>query len=99
MAGRCYGLLEGLPPILTEEQPHFPPGLAVVQSVQAMTGAHASLAPGTPVQIHFKGVLLTRLRLSQRDQVPVVLCLRRTFAALVMLSKPFHCRQPLLLGE
>src|SRR5258708_23662597 len=71
MASRGDGLNDRAFRSSAKEQPDFAPGLFVIQSVQAVTRAHTSFAARTRVKIHGEGVLFTRARLRQRNQVLV----------------------------
>jgi hypothetical protein len=80
------------------QQANGAPGFVLIQPVERMTGTHASLAPGTQIEVHLEGVLLARARMFQRNQITIDRRLAITLRA-VALSEPFDRRELLLLGE
>ncbi len=62
MTGRGDVLLEsrGCAVRRRKQKPDRAPRFVVVEPVQRMAGGHTRLAPGTPIEIDFKGILLSR---------------------------------------
>ena len=52
-----------------DEQAHVAPAFIVIESVQGMTCRHAGFAAGTGIEIDLKGILLTRIRFAQRNEM------------------------------
>ena len=59
MAGGGYVLLHRLFFGAPKKQSYGTPRFVFVQTVETVTCCYASLAAATPIQIYFKGVLLT----------------------------------------
>ncbi len=68
MAGSGDGLQIGLLP-RADEQSHVAPALAIIESIQRMTGCHAGFAAGAGIEIDLKGILLPRIRLRERNEM------------------------------
>jgi hypothetical protein len=88
-----------MPPVVAEEQAGVTPDFAIVQSVHTVTGADAGFAARTLVEMHLEGVLLAGLRLRQRNQITVILRLRRDGAIRVPPGKTFDRRESLLFCQ
>src|SRR5262245_5201993 len=67
-----YGLLEGMTPVLTEEEPYFTPGFTLVEAVETVAGADTCFTAGAFVQVHFESVLVTGRRFSKRNEVTII---------------------------
>src|SRR5258708_9185768 len=61
MTGRGDGLLEGMPPVVAEEQARLTPVFAIVQSVQNETVADAVFYSRTLDEMHLDGVVFDGL--------------------------------------
>jgi hypothetical protein len=68
VARRRHHLLEGLPPIITHQQPRLAPRFVVVQSIQGMTRGDTRFATAAFIEIDLKRVLLPGRRLRKRNE-------------------------------
>jgi hypothetical protein len=98
VAGGRDGLLPCGSFISSQQQSGIPPGLTLIQSVQRMACGNAGLAPGAAVERNLEGILFSRSRFPQGNQLTV---LRREVRPAVMdFRKSRHrCLQACLLGE
>ena len=94
---RCASTCSIIPGRITHEQTHPAPGFVLIKSVQSVTCADAGFAPGTFVEINFKGVLLAGSRRRSGEQIAVKLTTNSML--IVRTGKLFHRVQLLLLGQ
>src|SRR5207302_4722863 len=97
MTGRGDVLLERRAPVGRGELADAAPGFVLVETVERVTRGHARLAPGTFVEVHLEGVLLTGRGRGEREQIAIARGGDRV--GVVRAGKSFHRREFALLGE
>jgi hypothetical protein len=81
------------------DQSNVAPGFILLESVQGMTRADASLAAGAGIEVDRERTLLAAAWLGSGDQITIVASLRRKTRPLMFLCEALDGCEPLLLNE